>query len=61
MDVRFPKIGDGAEGGKVVSVLVKAGDTITTGQTILELESEKAIAPIPSPATDPNYGSILQM
>ncbi len=51
MDVRFPKIGDGAEGGKVVSVLVKAGDTITTGQTILELESEKAIAPIPSPAT----------
>ena len=50
MDVRFPKIGDGAEGGKVVSVLVKAGDTITTGQTILELESEKAIAPIPSPA-----------
>ena len=50
MDVRFPKIGDGAEGGKVVSVLVKAGDTITTGQTILELESEKAIAPIPTPA-----------
>ncbi|MSU32599.1 MAG: branched-chain alpha-keto acid dehydrogenase subunit E2 [Pedosphaera sp.] len=50
MDVRFPKIGDGAEGGKVVSVLVKAGDTITTGQTILELESEKAIAPIPSPS-----------
>ena len=50
MDVRFPKIGDGAESGKVVSVLVKAGDAITAGQTIIELESEKAIAPIPSPS-----------
>ena len=50
MDVRFPKVGEGADSGKVVSVLVKVGDTITAGQTILELESEKAIAPIPSPA-----------
>jgi pyruvate dehydrogenase E2 component (dihydrolipoamide acetyltransferase) len=50
MDVRFPKIGEGADGGKVVSVLVKVGDTITAGQTIIELESEKAIAPIPSPS-----------
>jgi pyruvate dehydrogenase E2 component (dihydrolipoamide acetyltransferase) len=50
MDVRFPKVGEGADGGKVVSVLVKVGDTISAGQTILELESEKAIAPIPSPA-----------
>lgn len=50
MDVRFPKVGEGADSGKVVSVLVKVGDTITAGQTLLELESEKAIAPIPSPA-----------
>ncbi len=50
MDVRFPKVGEGADSGKVVSVLVKVGDTITAGQTILELESDKAIAPIPSPA-----------
>ena len=50
MDVRFPKVGEGADSGKGVSVLVKVGDTISAGQTILELESEKAIAPIPSPA-----------
>ena len=50
MDVRFPKVGEGADSGKVVSVLVKVGDTISAGQTILELESDKAIAPIPSPA-----------
>jgi pyruvate dehydrogenase E2 component (dihydrolipoamide acetyltransferase) len=50
MDVRLPKLGESAEGGAVVSILVKEGDTITKGQTILELENEKAVAPIPSTA-----------
>lgn len=49
MDVRLPKIGDSPE-GVVVSILVKPGDTVEAGQTILELENEKAIAPIPAPA-----------
>src|SRR5262245_46303446 len=48
MDVRLPKLGEGAESGTVVSVMVKEGDSITKGQTILELENEKAVAPIPS-------------
>lgn len=51
MDVRLPKLGENAEGGSVVSILVKAGDPVTKGQTILELENEKAVAPIPSTAT----------
>ena len=34
----------------VVNLLVKAGDTITAGQGLLELESEKAVATIPAPA-----------
>jgi pyruvate dehydrogenase E2 component (dihydrolipoamide acetyltransferase) len=50
MDVRLPKLGESAEGGSVVSILVKEGDTVTKGQTILELENEKAVAPIPSTA-----------
>src|SRR2546427_3160470 len=48
MDVRLPNLGEGAESGTVVSILVKEGDQITRGQTILELENEKAVAPIPS-------------
>ena len=48
MDVKLPKLGESAEGGAVVSILVKEGDTVTKGQTILELENEKAVAPIPS-------------
>ena len=50
MDVKLPKLGETAEGGSVVSILVKEGDTVTVGQTILELENEKAVAPIPSTA-----------
>jgi pyruvate dehydrogenase E2 component (dihydrolipoamide acetyltransferase) len=49
MDVKLPKIGEGADSGVIVSILVKPGDTIEPGQTILELENEKAIAPVPSP------------
>src|SRR5205823_11971480 len=48
MDVRLPKLGEGAESGTVVGIMVKEGDTIALGQTILELENEKAVAPIPS-------------
>src|SRR5262245_49328466 len=50
MDVKLPKLGESAEGGTVVSILVKEGDAIEKGQTILELENEKAVAPIPAPA-----------
>src|SRR3954467_6614172 len=45
MEVRLPNLGEGAEAGTVVSILVKEGDHITKGQTILELENEKAVGP----------------
>src|SRR6185369_12719886 len=51
MDVNLPKLGEGADSGVVVSLLVKEGDQINEGQTIIELENEKAVAPIPSPAS----------
>ena len=50
MDVKLPKLGEGAETGVVVSIAVKEGDQVTKGQTILELENEKAVAAIPSSA-----------
>ncbi|MEO8428733.1 MAG: 2-oxo acid dehydrogenase subunit E2 [Verrucomicrobiota bacterium] len=48
MDVRLPKLGEGADSGTVVSVLVKDGDEVKKGQTLIELENEKAVAPIPA-------------
>jgi len=50
MDVKLPKLGEGAESGVVVSILVKEGERVTEGQTLLELENEKAVAPIPASA-----------
>jgi len=49
MDVKLPNLGEGADTGTVVNLLVKAGDTVAAGQGLLELESEKAVATIPAP------------
>ncbi len=51
MDVRLPKLGEGADSGVVVALLVKDGDEVSEGETLLELENEKAVAPIPAPAS----------
>lgn len=49
MDIKLPKLGEGADSGTVVNVLVKEGDSIKKDQALVELESEKAVATIPSP------------
>ena len=48
MDVKLPKLGEGADSGVVVGVFVKVGDVIAKDQAIMELENEKAVASIPS-------------
>jgi pyruvate dehydrogenase E2 component (dihydrolipoamide acetyltransferase) len=48
MDVKLPKLGEGADSGVVVNVFVKEGDQIARNQAILELENEKAVASVPS-------------
>ncbi|MDH1682073.1 dihydrolipoyllysine-residue acetyltransferase [Ectopseudomonas oleovorans] len=48
-DVRVPDIGSSAK-GKVIEIMVKAGDSIEADQSLLTLESDKASMEIPSPA-----------
>ena len=50
MDVKLPKLGEGADSGVVVGIFAKEGDTIVNGQAIMELENEKTVASIPSTA-----------
>ena len=50
MDVKLPKLGEGADSGVVVNVFVKEGDPVAKDQAILELENEKAVASVPSTA-----------
>ena len=51
MNVKLPNLGEGADSGVVVSILVKEGDQIRKDQPILELETEKAVGTIPSSAS----------
>jgi len=50
MDVKLPKLGEGADSGVVVNVFVREGDSVVRDQPILELENEKAVASIPATA-----------
>lgn len=49
-ELKLPEVGDNIEQGNVVAVLVKAGDTITEGQAIIELETDKAVVEVPASA-----------
>lgn len=51
MDIRLPRLGEGADSGTVSTLFLKAGDPVKKDQAVLELESEKAVASIPSPST----------
>lgn len=47
-EFKLPEIGDGIDAGTVVAVLVKPGDNVEVDQTVLELETDKAVVEIPS-------------
>src|SRR5213592_2510217 len=50
MDIRLPSLGEGADSGTVVNIMVKEGDHVQKDQPILELETEKAVGTIPASA-----------
>ncbi len=47
--IKLPELGDGIESGDILEVLVKTGDVIKSGQSIVEIETDKASMPVPSP------------
>jgi pyruvate dehydrogenase E2 component (dihydrolipoamide acetyltransferase) len=50
MKVELPFLAEGVEGGDVVQVLVHEGDQVAEGQSLIELETDKATVPVPAPA-----------
>ena len=56
MEFRFPDVGEGIHEGTVVKWHFKEGDSVKADQTIVEVETDKAIVELPSPAT----GTILK-
>ena len=49
IEIKVPDLGDGIERGDVLNVLVREGDMIKVEQGIVELETDKAVAEVPSP------------
>jgi pyruvate dehydrogenase E2 component (dihydrolipoamide acetyltransferase) len=47
-DFTLPELGEQIEGGDVLRILVKTGDTIAKDQAVLELETDKATIEVPS-------------
>ena len=48
-EFKFPDVGEGLTEGEIVEWKVKAGDKVEAHQTILEVETDKAVVEIPSP------------
>ncbi len=55
--VTLPELGEGITAGDVLHILVKAGDTVAKDQPLLEIETDKAAAEVPSP----HAGRILKV
>ncbi len=47
-EFKIPEIGEGVKSADVAEILVKVGDVITAGQVVAEIETEKAVAEVPS-------------
>ena len=47
--IKLPSLGENIESGDVLSILVSEGDVVTKDQDLLELETDKATMPVPSP------------
>ena len=47
--IRVPEIGENVESGVVVAVHIKVGQMVAVDDTVIELETDKALVEIPSP------------
>ncbi len=47
--ITLPNLGENIESGDVLSLLVSEGDTIAVDQDLVEIETDKATMPVPSP------------
>lgn len=47
--LKMPKVGDAANEVVIVDILVKVGDTVSEGQNLLLVETDKAQIEVPAP------------
>lgn len=56
-EFKFPDIGEGLDEGVIMKWMVKEGDEIKEGDSVVEVETDKVTAEIPSPKT----GKVLEL
>ncbi|MBD2847944.1 2-oxo acid dehydrogenase subunit E2 [Paenibacillus sp. IB182496] len=56
-DYRFPELGEGLHEGEIVKMHIKAGDTVTDDDIIMEVQNDKAIVEVPCPVN----GKVLEV
>ncbi len=49
VEFKLPNLGEGISAGDVVSVGVKVGDAVAKGQTVMEVETDKAVMDVRAP------------
>jgi pyruvate dehydrogenase E2 component (dihydrolipoamide acetyltransferase) len=50
LDIILPEVGEGITSGTIIGIAVKVGDAVKTNQDLMEIETDKASLPVPSPA-----------
>lgn len=50
-EIRIPEVSDGITKGKIIGLSVTVGDRVEEDQTLLEMETDKAIVAVPAPYT----------
>ncbi len=50
LEFKLPEVGENIKSGTVVNIMVSVGQTVSKGQDLIELETEKASLPVPSPS-----------
>src|SRR5207245_8265249 len=48
-EIKLPELGENLTGGDVLDVKVREGDSVNQGQTLREVEAEKATVEVPAP------------
>ena len=49
IDFKLPDLGENVESGDIVNVLVNEGDEIQADQSVIEIETGKAVVELPCP------------
>lgn len=49
MEFKLPELGENIEGGDIINIMVSKGDSVTKEQTLMEIETDKAVIELPAP------------